>query len=260
MSQLITRSIRAIESFAPLSLASTSWDNVGLLVDPPYPRSNTSRIFLTIDLTLPVLREALSDPSVGIIIAYHPTLFKPIRKLSLSNPTSRVAMEALAAGVAVYSPHTALDACAGGINDWLAQGLGLGSTKPIQPLPNDPRVGEGRIHTLDNTVSLREMIKRIKDHLNLPFVRVAVPPQLYRNRNDNQPKSNTASSSLDNFDVKSVAICAGSGASVLGDSAVDLFLTGEMSHHEVLAALAQGTAVILCEHTNTERGYLKVRV
>jgi len=38
---------------------------------------------------------------------------------------------------------------------------------------------------------------------------------------------------------------------------VDLFLTGEMSHHEILAANAQGTSVILCEHSNSERGYLK---
>ena len=38
----------------------------------------------------------------------------------------------------------------------------------------------------------------------------------------------------------------------------DLWLTGEMSHHEALAAVRQGTAVILAEHSNTERGYLKV--
>ena len=37
----------------------------------------------------------------------------------------------------------------------------------------------------------------------------------------------------------------------------DLYLTGEMSHHDVLAATAQGTAVVLCDHSNTERGYLQ---
>lgn len=37
----------------------------------------------------------------------------------------------------------------------------------------------------------------------------------------------------------------------------DLFLTGEMSHHEVLEACSCGTAVILCEHSNTERGFLQ---
>lgn len=56
--------------------------------------------------------------------------------------------------------------------------------------------------------------------------------------------------------VTSVAICAGSGSSVLNAVTADVYLTGEMGHHDVLAALANNTSVILCEHTNTERGYL----
>ena len=38
----------------------------------------------------------------------------------------------------------------------------------------------------------------------------------------------------------------------------DAYLTGEMRHHDVLDAKACGTSVILCEHTNTERGYLRI--
>lgn len=38
----------------------------------------------------------------------------------------------------------------------------------------------------------------------------------------------------------------------------DMFLTGEMSHHEVLDATSRGISVILCEHSNTERGYLTI--
>jgi putative NIF3 family GTP cyclohydrolase 1 type 2 len=53
-----------------------------------------------------------------------------------------------------------------------------------------------------------------------------------------------------------IAICAGSGSSVLEGVAADLYLTGEMSHHEVLSALANNTSVILTEHSNSERGYL----
>ena len=52
-------------------------------------------------------------------------------------------------------------------------------------------------------------------------------------------------------------MCAGSGASVLAGCQADLWITGEMSHHEVLDAVHGGTSVILCEHSNTERGYLK---
>ena len=58
--------------------------------------------------------------------------------------------------------------------------------------------------------------------------------------------------------VKTVAVCAGSGSSVLNDVRADLYITGEMGHHDVLHATQTGTSVILCEHTNTERGYLKL--
>jgi putative NIF3 family GTP cyclohydrolase 1 type 2 len=54
-----------------------------------------------------------------------------------------------------------------------------------------------------------------------------------------------------------VAVCAGSGGSVLKDVSADLFITGEMSHHDILDANHRGTSVILCDHTNTERGFLK---
>lgn len=58
--------------------------------------------------------------------------------------------------------------------------------------------------------------------------------------------------------IESVAVCAGSGSGVLGSVQADLLLTGEMSHHEVLDAVHRGCNVILCHHSNTERGYLKV--
>ncbi len=62
--------------------------------------------------------------------------------------------------------------------------------------------------------------------------------------------------------VRSVSCCAGSGASVLsmGGSPPDhLWLTGEMSHHELLDASHAGVSVFLAEHSNSERGFLKDR-
>lgn len=58
--------------------------------------------------------------------------------------------------------------------------------------------------------------------------------------------------------VSTVAICAGSGSSVLRGVKADLYLTGEMQHHDILDAVHKGTHVILCDHSNTERGFLKV--
>lgn len=56
--------------------------------------------------------------------------------------------------------------------------------------------------------------------------------------------------------VSSVGICAGSGGSMLGGLDVDLLFTGELSHHEALAATEQGRVVITAFHSNTERKFL----
>ena len=58
--------------------------------------------------------------------------------------------------------------------------------------------------------------------------------------------------------MKSVAVCAGSGSSVLAGVEADLYVTGEMSHHDILNANHCNATVILCEHSNTERGFLTV--
>lgn len=55
-----------------------------------------------------------------------------------------------------------------------------------------------------------------------------------------------------------MAVCAGSGASVLNGVRADLYLTGEMSHHDLLNATQKGIHVILCNHSDSERGFLRV--
>ena len=56
---LLQRVSRAFESIAPLSLAE-KWDNVGVLVEAPFPRALATQVLLTIDLTLDVAMEAIS--------------------------------------------------------------------------------------------------------------------------------------------------------------------------------------------------------
>nr|XP_020022458.1 NIF3-like protein 1 [Castor canadensis]XP_020022459.1 NIF3-like protein 1 [Castor canadensis] len=99
--------------------------------------------------------------------------------------------------------------------------------------------GMGRLCTLDEPVSLATMIERIKRYLKLSHIRLALGV------------GKTLESS-----IKVVALCAGSGRSILQGVEADLYLTGEMSHHDVLDAASQGINVILCEHSNTERGFL----
>ena len=111
-----------------------------------------------------------------------------------------------------------------------------------------PATGFGRLVTLKTPVPLPELLQRIKDHLKLPHVRLAVGGY----------QGDTAKPESVQTPVQTVALCAGSGAGVMRGVHADVFLTGEMSHHEVLAAVSRGTHVILCEHSNTERGYLSV--
>ena len=65
------------------------------------------------------------------------------------------------------------------------------------------------------------------------------------------------SSSIDSLNISSIGICAGSGGSLLSPlKDVDLLFTGELSHHEALAAIERGQCVIALFHSNTERGFL----
>ena len=59
--------------------------------------------------------------------------------------------------------------------------------------------------------------------------------------------------------IASFGVCAGSGASILKDikAPIDLFITGELSHHEALDAIHKGTSIIALNHSNSERGFLK---
>jgi len=100
--------------------------------------------------------------------------------------------------------------------------------------------GQGRIVKFDSKVALVNVISKVKELFGLKYIRVATPEN---------------SKAYESIFVQSVALCAGSGASVLRGVQAHVYLTGEMGHHEILDATANGTTVILCEHTNTERGY-----
>ena len=103
---------------------SEEWDNTGLLLEPLEAAARPiARPLLCIDLSESVLDEAL-ERRADFLIAYHPPLFSGQKRLCARSPEQRLLLRALHAGLSVYSPHTALDAAAGGVNDWLAGGFG----------------------------------------------------------------------------------------------------------------------------------------
>ncbi len=120
--------VKALARVAPPALAA-AWDNVGLLIGDA--QSPCDRVLLTIDLTDAVAAEAC-ELRVQAIIAYHPPIFHPIKRLVAHEPSSATIYRVARAGIAVLSPHTALDAVSGGINDWIAQGIGDGACRPLE--------------------------------------------------------------------------------------------------------------------------------
>ena len=60
--------------------------------------------------------------------------------------------------------------------------------------------------------------------------------------------------------IRSVGICAGSGADVLKNCDADLLVTGEMTHHVALALTMKGKVVVTVFHSNSERRFLKKRL
>ncbi|KAG9349992.1 hypothetical protein JZ751_026345 [Albula glossodonta] len=141
--------LEVLEQLAPLSLAEP-WDNVGLLVEPSKAHL-VKTVLLTNDLTVPVMEEA-EQMNCDLIVSYHPPLFRPIKRLVQRDWKQRLAIRAVAAGIAIYSPHTALDSVNGGVNDWLIGGVGC---------------GQGRRSTLNEPISIATAVQRIKVHLGL---------------------------------------------------------------------------------------------
>ncbi|EDR01112.1 uncharacterized protein LACBIDRAFT_333500 [Laccaria bicolor S238N-H82] len=222
--------------------------SVGLLLESPNQRAGgENRVLLTIDLTTKVVSEALAKDT-SVIVAYHPPIFSGLKSLTLSNPLQSSLLQCAAKGISIYSPHTALDSVWGGINDWLAEGLLSKKQDDVISALVAEKIGangvsegaEGRLVTLKEAIPMAVLAHRVKSHLRLTHLQVGI----------NSLDESRSSS------VRTIAISAGSGGSMLAGKKADVYLTGEMSHHEVLAALAAGTNVILCGHTNTERGYL----
>ncbi|KAF8202706.1 NGG1 interacting factor 3-like protein [Mycena galopus ATCC 62051] len=247
-STILTKSVcNAMRRIAPPVLAG-SWDNIGLILESPIKNANAAanRVLVTIDITPAVCDEAIAR-GASMIVSYHTPIFSGLKSLTLGTPLQRTLLRCAAAGISIYTPHSALDGTWGGVNDWLAGCIGA-NPELIRCLEVKQETallgGDGRRVTFDPPISMEVLEGRIKKGLRLSQIQVGYSPV--------KP---------DRI-VSSVAICAGSGGSMFSGmrQSADVWFTGEMEHHVVLAALASGSHVILCGHTNTERGYLPTLV
>jgi dinuclear metal center YbgI/SA1388 family protein len=236
--------LRALEQLAPLRLAE-SWDNVGLLL-PGRRGRDISRVALAIDLTRAVVEEAL-ERSTELVVTYHPPIFKGLQRLRWDVPMEAALLALVENGVALYSPHSALDAAETGMNHWLARQAGDGRVEPLIPAPLvDPlrssTVGQGRVNHLARPTSVADLIERFRAGTGAPHLRLA-------------PADAHATS------VDAVIVGAGASGSLFGAwlgrfTGRALVVSGEIRHHDALAWAEAGHVVLQLEHDASERGFL----
>jgi dinuclear metal center YbgI/SA1388 family protein len=118
--------VQTLEQIAPPEYAE-SWDNVGLLTGDP--EQQIRGIMLTIDYTRAVAAEA-AVAQCDLIVSYHPPIFQGLKRLTAGSQV----FDAIRKGVAIYSPHTALDVANGGTNDMLADVMGLTDRQPLRAM------------------------------------------------------------------------------------------------------------------------------
>ncbi len=126
---LVEDLLKLIDRLAPFRLAQP-WDNSGLLVGDA--ASPVQRVLAALELTEPVLREAVSG-GFDTVITHHPLLFEPVRSLVESRPKEQLLRGLVAKGITLVACHTNLDAAAGGLADIAAEALGLKGIAPLQP-------------------------------------------------------------------------------------------------------------------------------
>ena len=121
-----------LESIAPKQLQE-SYDNSGLLTGN-YNMELTG-VLISLDCTEDVIDEAIGC-NANMVIAHHPILFKGIKSLTGKNYIERTIIKAIKNNIAIYAIHTNLDNVVNGVNNKLADILGLQNKQILRPLNN----------------------------------------------------------------------------------------------------------------------------
>jgi dinuclear metal center YbgI/SA1388 family protein len=235
-----------LEEFAPLRLAE-SWDNVGLLVGDR--QAEVRRIMTCLTVTPGTVEEAVSG-GAELIVTHHPLPFSAVKRLTTDTTVGRMLLKLISAGVAVYSPHTAFDSAAEGINQRLAEGLGLTEIEPIvpcagvpalagvMPLPasaGTPAQGTGRRGRPAATIALSELARRLIEFLGIANLQTV-------------------------GDLKQrptmVAVACGAAGELVDaawQAGCDAMVLGEARFHTCLEAESRGIGLLLPGHYASER-------
>jgi dinuclear metal center YbgI/SA1388 family protein len=121
--------IQLFEQFSPKSLAMEG-DKIGLQIGRL--NKKIDRVMVALDVLEEVIDEAI-EKNVQLIIAHHPPIFRPMKNVLTDTVQGRMIEKLIKHDIAVYAAHTNLDVATGGVNDLLAEALGLEKTEVLVP-------------------------------------------------------------------------------------------------------------------------------
>lgn len=222
-----------LRAAAPPQLAE-SWDSNQLICgDPADP---VRSILLAVDPVAAVVDEAI-ERGADMIITHHPLYLRGTDHVSATDPKGKVVHRLVRAGIALANAHTTLDAAHGGVAAALAERAGLQDTRPLEPSPEDPTQGIGRVGRLPAPIRLRDFAAAVAAALpdSAPGLLVGGDPDAF---------------------VETAAVSGGAGDSLLAAAraaGVDVFLTADLRHHPASEHLEAGRPYLLCgTHWATE--------
>lgn len=209
-----------INSLAPFN-TQLDFDNAGFLV------GDKNDTFLggivTLDVTESTIEYALSK-GANLIVSHHPIIFEPLKSVTAND----LVFKLIKNGISVISAHTNLDMAKDGINDELCKLLELENVQDILPVGE---VSEARIGELKEALSADDFAAFLKEKLGGVVKYVG------------------------EGEIKTVAVCSGSGGSLLYDLSThkpDAFVTADVKHNVFLDASHLKFALYDCGHFNTE--------
>ena len=220
--------IAAMETIAPKELACP-WDNPGLLIGTE--KSEISKVLVALDCSVYTAKEAV-EWGADMLLTHHPVFFGGVKRIAPDDPDTAGAYTLIRHGIGLFAAHTNLDSAEGGVNDCLAEALGLGG---IEKLPPEEM---GRIGLLPAPVPFIDFARMAEEKL---CTRVRIT-------GDNDAP------------VMRVAMVGGSAADELfaaKAAGADVFVTGEMKHHLALQAAAMGLCIVEAGHYETEKVVLR---
>lgn len=225
-----------IEAFAPLSLQE-SYDNSGLVVGRP--DDEVHKALLAVDVTEEVLDEAVRE-GCDIVITHHPIIFHPLKRFNSASFVERCVERAIRSRIALYACHTNLDSAPHGMSWRLADMLGVGNLRVLQPSAGAAEgVGFGVVGELSEPVATLDFLRRAAEITGAPAIRY----------------SDIASDC-----VRRVAVCTGAGASLIGDARradADIYITSDLKYNDFMTP---DGALTVADIGHFESEYCAIRI